>query len=136
LDEAGAVGQWADAEHVGQRLPEIRKGGARADVGARLDLPSVQEHRHVLSRMIGARRRRIVAVVGGNDEEIIVAQLRQHTGQARVEPLKVRGVAGGVVAMAVDRVEIHQVGEDQTTGLRRHQLFDAIHAVRIALGRM
>ena len=73
----------------------------------------VIEQRHVLPRVIGARRRRIVAVIGGDDEQVVVAQLRQDAREPRVEALEVRGIAGDVVAVAVLRVEVDEVGEDQ-----------------------
>ena len=106
-------GKRADAEVLRQRLAEIGKGRSRAEIDAGLDASAVQQQRHVLARMVGARRRRIVAVIGGDHEQIVVAQLRQQARQPRVEPLEVRGIAGDVVAMAVDRIEVDQVGEDQ-----------------------
>ena len=38
---------------------------------------------------------------------------RQHVTKPLVEPLEVGGVALDVVAMAVQRVEVHEVDEDQ-----------------------
>ena len=76
-EEAGAVLERADAEDVRYRLPEIGERLARAEsTPARTPSPD-EEHRHVLARMVRARRRRIVAVVGGDDEQVAVAQLRQ-----------------------------------------------------------
>ena len=93
------------------------------------------EQRHVLARVIGARRRRIVAVVGGDDQQIVVAKRRQQRGQPRVEALEIRGVAGDVVAMAVLRVEVDEVGEDQPAIERRAICaLDLVHAVIVADG--
>ena len=50
---------------------------ARADVDAGAHPLARQQQRHVLARVIGARRRRIVAVIGGDHEQIVAAQLRQ-----------------------------------------------------------
>ena len=111
--------QRPDAEDLGQRLPEIGERRARAEVDAGPHARAGDQQRHVLARMIGARRRRIVAVVGGDDQQIVVAQPRQQRGQPRVEPLEVRGVAGDVVAVAVLRVEVDEVGEDQARDRRR-----------------
>ena len=83
----------------------------RAEVDAGADARAGDEQRHVLARVVGARRRRIVAVVGGDDEQIVVAQPRQQPREPRVEPLEVRGVAGDVVAVAVLRVEVDEVGD-------------------------
>ena len=104
----------SDAEQLGERLAEIGERRARAEVGAGRTAAPVEQHRHVLARVIGARRRRIVAVIGGDDQEVVVAQARQQRRQPGVEPLEVGGVAGDVVAVAVDGVEVDEVGEDQT----------------------
>ena len=86
------------------RVAEIDTGRAAAPV---------TQQRHVLARVIGARRRRIVAVIGGDDQQVVRAQRRQQIGQPGVEALEVARVAGDVVAMTVQRVEVHEVGEDQ-----------------------
>ena len=102
-----------DAEDLRDRLAEIGERRARADVGARPDAAPDQEHRHVLARVIGARRRRIVAVIGGDDQQIARRAARQQARQPGVEALEIGRVAGRVVAMAVLRVEVDEIGEDQ-----------------------
>ncbi len=76
--------------------------------------------------------RRIVAVIGGDDEQVRLAQRREHARQTRVEPLEVGGVAGHVVSMAVQDVEVDDVREQQAFGGIAHRLFDAVHPLRVA----
>ena len=73
-------------------------------------------------------------MVGGDDEQVVVSQPRQQRGQPRVEALEVGGVAGDVVAVAVLRVEVDQVGEDQAALDRLHLRLDLVHAVLVAHG--
>ena len=57
-------------------------------------------------------------------------------GQARVEALEVRGVAGHVVAVPVQRVEVDEVGEDRArVGVSRITSSMRVHAVVVARGR-
>ena len=60
----------ADAEQLGQRLAEIGERRPRAEVDVPSDARAGDEQRHVLARVIGARRGRIVAVIGGDDQQI------------------------------------------------------------------
>ena len=76
--KAGPLRHRRHAEELGQRLREIGEGGAIAEVRARARPRAGDQQRHVLTRMIGARRRRIVAVIGGDDEQIVGPQQRQH----------------------------------------------------------
>src|SRR5688572_8533727 len=99
LQETGAVRESLHAEIAGQRLAEVGKRGARADVDAGLDLRSREQHRHVFARMIRAWRAGIVAMVRGDDEKVPGTQVRQQVTQARVEALQVRTIAGNVVAV-------------------------------------
>ena len=75
-------GKRTDAEDVGQRLSEIRERLPRAQIDAGLDASAMQQQRHVLARVIGARRGRIVAVIGGNHQQIVVSELRQQAAPA------------------------------------------------------
>src|SRR5882672_5451767 len=106
LQEARAVGQATDTA-------QVREGPARAEVDAGANVRPGDDERHVLPRMIGARRRRIVAVVGCDDQHVVVPQLREEPGQAGVEPFEVPRVAFHVVAMAVLGVEVDEVREEE-----------------------
>ena len=100
---------------------------------ARTPAPDNQ-HGHVLARMIGARRRRIVAVIGGDDEQIRRPQVRQQRGEPRVEALEIARVAGDVVAMPVERVEVDEVREDQPGRVRFDRALDRVDALVIVRG--
>jgi hypothetical protein len=52
-------------------------------------------------------------VVGGEEQPVAVAELGHDLGEAGVEALEAAGVAFGVAAVAVDHVEVDQVGEDE-----------------------
>src|SRR5688572_13013698 len=73
--EAGAVFQWTDAEERGQRLSQIGKRGAGAEVDAGANRCARDEQRYVFTRVIGARRRRVVAMVGRDDEHVGIPKL-------------------------------------------------------------
>ena len=52
-------------------------------------------------------------MVRGDDEQVAVPQARQQPRQPRVEPLEIGRIAGDVVAVAVLRVEVDEVREDE-----------------------
>src|SRR4029453_19051537 len=79
LQEAGAVGNWSDAEVLRQRLAQVCEClscpyiDPPSYVGAgfsRPTRPARNQHGDKLARMIRARRARIVAVVGGDHEHV------------------------------------------------------------------
>ncbi len=122
-----------DPENLRDRLPEVGKRRPRADVGAGPDHLPHQEYRDVLAGVIGARRRRIVAVIGSNDEQVAVAQRRQQATETDIEALEIGGVAGRIVAMAVLRVEVDEVGEDQARPRRCDGLLDLVNPLLVTL---
>ena len=52
-------------------------------------------------------------MVGRDDQEVILAQPREDLRQSHVELLQGAGIAGNVAAMAVERVKIDIIGEEQ-----------------------
>src|SRR4051812_32837206 len=50
-----------------------------------------------------------------NDHDIVGLEPAQQLGKAGIECLEGRGVAGDVAPMAIDRVEVDEVGEQQTS---------------------
>src|SRR5258705_994930 len=154
LQEAGAVGERADAEVGRERLPEVRKGLARPDIHALpyvrsafrrsvgsgfgrtnwIGGPTGDQDGYILARMIGTWRARIVAVVCGHDEEIRIAQRRQEPRERLIDPLQVRGIAGHIVAMAVDRIAVHEVDEDEPVPRLAHRVAEPLHAFGVAGG--
>src|SRR5579862_1762098 len=130
--ETGTVRQGTDAEDLRERLAQIGKGRSCAEVGAAADLRARDDERHILARVIGARRRRIVAMVSRDDEQIVLPKAGKDSSEPRVEPLEILRVSLDVVAMAVLRVEIHEVGEDEAALHFVHLPLDLIHAVVVA----
>ena len=93
IQKALAVLHRTDAEIICHRLAEVCKRRARAEVDARFHRRPGHQQRHVLARVIGARRRGIVAVIGGDHHQIVVTQPRQQILQPRVEALEIGGIA-------------------------------------------
>ena len=72
--------QGAHAEDVGHSLAQIGKRRAGSEVDAGRAMRAGRQHRHVLARVIGARRGRVVAVVGGDDEQVVRPQAPEDSG--------------------------------------------------------
>ena len=90
--------------------------------------------RHVLARVVGGDVGRIAAVIGGDEEQIVVAHVAEERGQLAVERLQRFRVSGRVVAMAVLRIEVDEVREDEI-GVRLADQIDRLaHAVGVVLG--
>ena len=69
----------------------------------------------MLARVIGAAPGRIAAVVRRNHEEVVIVEPLTKFGQPAVELLKRERVPSGVAPVAVNRVEVDKIGEQQTT---------------------
>src|SRR5260370_8137789 len=95
-----------------QGLADSGKAVAAAE-RTRRDRGPEGEHRNVLARMVGAVPGRIAAVIGGDDREIARAQRLAERRQPGIEALERPSIASRVAAMAVERVEIVEIGEDQ-----------------------
>ena len=75
--------QRSDAKQLGKRLSEIRKRPTRRRDRRRRAPMAEHQQRHVLARVIGARRRGIVAVIGGDDQQIAGADARAAIADSR-----------------------------------------------------
>src|SRR5260370_40233936 len=95
-----------------QGLADSGKAVAAAE-RTRRDRGPGGEHRDVLARMVGAAPGRIATVIGGDDREIARAQRLAERRQPGIEALERPSIASRVAAMAVERVEIVEIGEDQ-----------------------
>ena len=131
-EEARPMAERTDAEQLGDGLAEVGKRRPHAKIDARPNRLPHDEQRHVLPRMIRARRRGIVAVIGRHDEDVGRLQARQQLVETPVETLEVVGVALNVVPMPVHRVEVDQVREDEATGLRVEGAKHLVHPMLVA----
>ena len=129
------VRERSDAEIGGERLPQIGKRAPRPEIHAGADTRAGDENRDVLARVIGAGRRRIVAVIGGDDQQIRFPQRRQHVTEALVEALEVVGVARDVVAVPVQRIEVHEIDEDEPRSIGADDIDQPIDTFAVALRR-
>src|SRR5947209_768336 len=98
------------------RFANIRKAIAPPDAAA----PAIaqSEDGNLLARVIGTAPGRIAAVVRRNHEEVVIVEPLTKFGQPAVELLKRERVPSGVAPVAVNRVEVDKIGEQQTTILQ------------------
>ncbi len=79
---------------------------------------AMPEHRHPLARVVGAAPGGVVAVIGGEEQQDRPRRSRsKQAGQRAVEPFQRAGIARRVAAMAVEAVELDEVGEGQAAVL-------------------
>ena len=109
-----------------QGLADIGEAVAPAE-RTRRDAGSEGEHRDVLARMVGAVPARIAAVIGADDGDVARPQRGAERGQPGIKGGERGGVARDVAAMAVERVEIVEIREDQ--GARRRRACGGEHGI-------
>src|SRR5829696_6730861 len=101
-------------EPAGHRRPHVPKTFSDAEVaGLAAGFALNHQERDALAGVVGAAEGRVVAVVGGDDQEILVPKGVEEFREALVEALQVPGHPFRVAPVAVLRVEVHEVGEDQ-----------------------
>ena len=71
-------------------------------------------------------------MVRGNHEQVVRAHGVHHARKPFVERLERFPVASGVATMAIDGVEVHEVGEAQPSPVLAHDLVNMVHAVHVA----
>ena len=89
------------------------------------------QQRRVLARVVGVRRARVHAVVGGEHEQVVVAQQAQPLADRGVDLAQRAVEALDVVAVAVDLVGLHEVGEDEAGVELAQQLADGRDAALV-----
>ena len=121
------------AENFRDGLAHVREGGARAEIRAGIAARAVGEDRDVFARMIrgGIYGIGIATVVRGDDQQIGRMQGGGERTEERIEFLERAREAFDVLAMAVEHVKIHEVGEDQTARLLREGLSQLGHSVGV-----
>ena len=87
---------------IGEALahPQLRRANSRTE----------RQHRHILARMIRAGPGWIAAMVRRDDRQISGAQQGLEARQHGVEGLERGSVAGDIAAVAIERVEIDEIG--------------------------
>src|SRR5262245_42344383 len=106
----------------GDRGGDVGEGRTLAN-GAWSDRGTEGEDRNLLAGVVGAAPGRIATVIGHDDDEIVAAQRRSKLRDAGIECFERRGVAGNIAAMAVERVEVDVVREQQAAVRQRLQTF-------------
>lgn len=91
----------------------VRERFAPADGAARDTWPK-DEDGHMLAGVVGAAPGWIIAMIGGDDGGIARPRRGEEFGESGVECLKAMGIASNVAAVAEIRVEIEEIGENQT----------------------
>jgi hypothetical protein len=72
---------------------------------------------HPLARVVGAGPCGIVAVIGGEQHQVVGAQRGEDRADFGVEPFEVARIARHVAAVAVEAVELDEIGEGQAAVL-------------------
>src|SRR5262245_2082328 len=96
----------------GDRLTDIGKTIAPADA-SRGGVRREGEDGHAFARVVAATPSRIAAVIGRDDQKIARLQPIERLRQLRIEGLKGGGIAPWIAAMAVEHVEIDEIGEQK-----------------------
>src|SRR4051812_11239668 len=109
-DRAGQIKMPRD------RLSDVRESAAFSD--AACIAVADGENRYLLTRMVSAAPSRIAAMVRRDHHKIIVLKPFEELGQPAVELFKRQCVAGGVAPVAVDGIEINEVGEQDSAVLQ------------------
>ena len=73
-----------------------------------------RQHRDLFACVVCARPCRITAVISSDENEIVGLHPAKQLGQAAIEILQSIGVAGGIAAVAIDRVEVYEIGKQQS----------------------
>ena len=120
-----------NAEEIHHRGGNIGEGPSGAEILPCLAL-AVHEHGGVLAGVVGGGGGGVTAVVGGDDEEVILTQGGDEVGEPAVELGQRGGVALHVVAVAVDHVEVHEVGKADAVEIPLGHLGGGGHALGIA----
>jgi hypothetical protein len=92
--------------------PNIRKANSSTDAIRAFCIR--HENRDLFACVISAAPGGIAAVIRGNDQEIIASQPFEQLRQSCVERFESCGISGNVPAMTVDRIEIDEVGKQQS----------------------
>src|SRR3546814_6586787 len=90
---------------------------------------------HPFPGMIGAAPGRVAAMVRRQDDEIARPQAPMDFRQSEIERFQCRRIAGNVAAVAVELVEIDEIGEDEVAVVGRvHGVQRSGHEGGIAIG--
>ena len=92
---------------------DVREAPADAQVHAALHGLSGHQQGDMLPGVVRAVMGRIAAVVGGDHEDVLILHEGQDVWELLVEALQGLRVPLHVPAVAVEHVEVHQVGEDE-----------------------
>src|SRR5690606_8869565 len=101
-----------DAEMGGDRRGVVVEGWSRPQVAA-AGSSSIDQERHILPGVVGARRSRIVSVVGCDDKLAPGGQRLHQVGKRPIERLQGAREPVWIVAVAELLVEIDEVGPDE-----------------------
>src|SRR3954453_3664319 len=107
---------------IGDGRPDIGEARAPADLESILGISG--EDRHLLAGMICAAPRWIAAMIGRDDQKIVASQASQQLRETRIESFKRGGVTRNVATMAISRVKIDEIGEQQATLAETIQPFE------------
>ena len=109
------------AEMVGDAGADVGEGFPPSD-RLRQDAGSEGEDGNEFASVVRPLERRVAAVVCGGNGEVAGPQHGLELRQTGVEGLERRGIAGNIAPMAMEHVEIDEVGEDEVAVARLEEL--------------
>ncbi len=74
-------------------------------------------------------------MVGSDDQEIRLPQCRKYLREALVEALEIARVAFDIVAMAIKRIEVDEIDEDEPRAISADDIQQLIDALAVAFRR-
>ena len=97
---------------LGDRFADVGECGAQPYIAAGMTGRDAQD-RDAFAGMVGAAPRWVAAMIGGQKQEVTRLQTCKSFGQTSIEGFKRCRIAGNVAAVAEQRIEIDEIGEDE-----------------------
>ena len=121
-------------KELGERRGDVRESGARPE---RATIITAQHHeRDLFPRVIGAVMCRIVSMIGRDDDEIIALDPLEEIAEPEIKFEERARVSRKVPPMAVEHVEIDEVGENESVVRALPQFVDHSRPLGIGCGRL
>ena len=123
-------------EAFGQCGGNIGKGFAHAKVDSLLQATAPHQNGNVFPAVVGAGAGGVTAVVGGDHQQVTFGQPFHQLCKVAVGFGKGGGIAVHIVAVAVNRIKIHQIDKTKAMEVGLGKGKGLFHAVGIAVGAL
>ena len=126
---AGATEVFLDELSVGPTTPTV-VAAFRANLEGRQIrgemAGAINQKWDNFARVIVALEGRIVAVIRRENQHVIARKFRQKASEPFVRLLQTFRIAARIAAMAVEHVEINEVGEDERIAIAHEKIFNLL----------